>query len=208
MAASWCVKSPERSYWSWKNQLVPLSLSLHPSLFVSLVLPFPSHAFHSLSTSLHHCPPLQLTQPLQGAVAVDLGFHGGLVGRRQLGQVVEGMGEGRVAAVVPHAASNNAATADAARTFTATWKQGGTGGQLGGVVHTGSTLWGETERDGRRDRKRDKKKGGKDRWQIKQEKKREGDGKWKIKRWGREGKRKTNRENGWRNGKVSEQQGD
>lgn len=54
-------------------------------------------------------PPPRLTQPLQRAVAADLGFHGGLVGRRQLGEVVEGVGEGRVAAVVPHAPSHAAA---------------------------------------------------------------------------------------------------
>lgn len=84
----------------------------------------------------------RLTQPLQGAVAADLGLHGRLVGRRQLGQVVEGVGEGRVAAVVPHASSHDdaAANADSSGTFTAAGHQGGAGGELGGVVHSGSTL--------------------------------------------------------------------
>lgn len=61
-------------------------------------------------------------QPLQGAVAVDLGFHGCLIRRRQLGQVVEGVGEGSVAAVVSHASADDAATGDAdnAGAFTAT----------------------------------------------------------------------------------------
>lgn len=47
--------------------------------------------------------PRSLTQLLQGAVAADLGLHGQLVGRRQLRQVVEGVREGGVAAVVSHA---------------------------------------------------------------------------------------------------------
>lgn len=84
-----------------------------------------------------------LTQPLQGAVAVDLRFHGGLVGWRQLGQVVEGVGEGRVAAVVSHAASHDAATQTG--TFPAAGEQGGSGGELGRVVHTCSALWRERD---------------------------------------------------------------
>lgn len=67
------------------------------------------------------CPsliPLLLTQFLQRAVATDLGFHSQLVGRWQLGQVMEGVREGRVAAVVSHAPSQNAATANAAATGT------------------------------------------------------------------------------------------
>lgn len=75
----------------------------------------------SIYSPLLYSPRPPLTQPLQGAVAVDLRFHGQLVGRRQLGQVVEGVGEGSVAAVVSHASSQDAAaTAAAAGTFTAT----------------------------------------------------------------------------------------
>lgn len=71
-----------------------------------------------------HIPqsPPYLTQLLQGAVAADLRFHSQLIGRWQLGQVVEGMGEGRVAAIVSHAPSHDATTtnATATRTFAAT----------------------------------------------------------------------------------------
>lgn len=53
-----------------------------------------------------------------------------------------------MAAVVSHAASEDAATAS--RTFAATRNQGGPGSELGGVVHAGSTLLREkkTERGG------------------------------------------------------------
>lgn len=87
-------------------------------------------------------PPPGLTQLLQGAVAVDLRLHGHLVGRWQLGQVVEGVGKRRVAAVVPHAASHEGAATDAdpSGAFAAPGDQLRPGRELGRVVHTGSTL--------------------------------------------------------------------
>lgn len=92
--------------------------------------------------------PWRLTQPLQRAVAVELRFHGCVVGWWQLSQVVEGVRERRVAAVVSHAASEDAAAAS--RTFAATRNQGGPGSELGGVVHAGSTLLREVEKGKRR----------------------------------------------------------
>lgn len=81
-----------------------------------------------------------LTQLLQGAVATDLRLHGQLVGRRQLRQVVEGMREGGVAAVVSHAPRQDAAAAAAAGTLPAARQQLGPRGELRGVVHTGPSL--------------------------------------------------------------------
>lgn len=145
------------------NHLVPFALPLTPPpIFLSVFLlcfpcsPFSVSYISTLFLLLPHhwvSPPCQLTQPLQGAVAVDLRFHGQLVGRRQLGQIVEGVGEGRMAAVVSHTPTDNAAATNGAATgtFPATCKQGGSRGELGGVVHTGSTLW--RDRNGHRQRK-------------------------------------------------------
>lgn len=83
-----------------------LCISTPLNFFLSIFL-IPTHPLFS------H----QLTQLLQGAVTVDLRFHGQLIGRWQLDQVVEGMGEGRVAAIVSHAPSHDAT---ATRTFAAT----------------------------------------------------------------------------------------
>lgn len=131
----------------------PLTLQTSKKVPWSRPLTAPSYPKALTLSSFHLCG---LTQPLQGAVAADLGFHGQLVGRRQLGQVVEGVGEWRVAAVVSHAASHDAAAADPARTFTATWEQGGSGGELGSVVHPGSTLWREKRPQKEKKKKKEK----------------------------------------------------
>ena len=50
-----------------------------------------------------------------------------------------------MAAVVSHATADDAAATTG--TFTAARNQGGSRGQLGGVVHTGSALWAEGEEE-------------------------------------------------------------
>lgn len=90
------------------------------SVLLHLKAPIIPTSLFSLSFTFS-CPsliPFSLTQFLQRAVATDLRFHRQLVGRWQLGQVVEGVREGRVAAVVSHAPSQNAATTNAAATGT------------------------------------------------------------------------------------------
>lgn len=136
----------------WRIRAVPKVQTFTSRLYQ---LKWPVSSNGGIPNKLGISQHLPLTQLLQGAVATDLGLHGQLVGRRQLRQVVEGVREGGVAAVVPHAPPKDAPAATAAGTLPAARQQFGPRRELRGVVHTGPTLCREVKSGGERCRRKE-----------------------------------------------------